>query len=63
MIAEKIQDLISNQPVQGKGLMNSAKERYDNLVQRGLIQKKEYDIPQVNVFGPKHTQLFAPCKK
>ncbi len=63
MITDKVQEMLLKESAERNKSIGEAKQRFDNLVQRGLIQKREYDIPPVNVLGPKISTACAQNKK
>lgn len=49
-IADRVSELLQKQPEQPKN-MQEFQARYRELVEKGLVEKRTYDLPQVNVMG------------
>ncbi len=49
-IADRVSELLQKHPQQPKNVQEF-QARYRELVEKGLIEKRTYDLPQVNVMG------------
>ncbi|WP_104657343.1 hypothetical protein [Ralstonia insidiosa] len=56
-IADRVTELLERQ--QAKRTVQEFQAQYRELVEKGLVEKRTYDLPQVNVMGSATTGLIA----
>ncbi|MCL9854304.1 hypothetical protein [Ralstonia solanacearum] len=56
-IADRVTELLERQ--QATRTVQEFQAQYRELVEKGLVEKRTYDLPQVNVMGSATTGLIA----